>query len=65
MQSLSELFKIARCAETRVYCVDILLPVSMVCFTVLCALLDILGDGGNPDGVKAHILDVIELSLDP
>lgn len=59
VQSLSERLQVFRRAEMRVDRVDILLPIPMICLAVSSALLNVLSDGGDPDGVEAHPLDVV------
>lgn len=39
----------------------VLLPVSVIGLSICSGLRQLLSHGGNPDGSKSHVLDVVQL----
>lgn len=60
VQSLRKRLQIVLGAIVRVHVIKILLPVAMVSLSVSSVSLNVLGDGGNPDRVETHTLNVVQ-----
>ena len=64
MQRISQRPQILPRPKPRVYLIQIPLPIPMISVTVGSVPAQLRSHGRDPDGIEAHVLDVVEVVLD-
>ena len=64
MQRISQILQILLRPKLRIYLIQIPLPVSMIRIAISSFTAQLGCDRRDPDGIEAHVLDVVEVVLD-